>query len=215
MKLTRQRTGGRLANRPWSAPRRPHWLIMCLLIWVSGRVLWDRCSPWRAPPGLGVVSEGRYRVDSWEDDVTLLVSSWPTQDPLTDRPLTDNDRRRMPLARIRLLGVEADHGLDSTVREAPLAVSHMSCGIPNVLQQQVRVQLDRRRLDVDGAILAYVHAGDRLLNEEIIRAGLARAATQPQDLPSLARRLQAAEREARQQRRGLWSDRVSAKISRP
>lgn len=70
-----------------------------------------------------------------------------------------------------------------------------------------RLEFDKRRLDGEGAFLAYLFVGDALLNEELVREGLARAATEPDDSPPIARRLANAERQAKAAGRGMWSER--------
>lgn len=69
-----------------------------------------------------------------------------------------------------------------------------------------RLDLDRRRLDGQGHFLAYVYCGEGLLNEELIRAGLAQAETYPGDNQTLHRALIKAEKEARRAGRGIWAE---------
>jgi len=51
-----------------------------------------------------------------------------------------------------------------------------------------------------------VFLADKMLNEELVRAGLAHVLAYPGDSESMTRRLRAAEQEARQSRRGIWSE---------
>ena len=71
--------------------------------------------------------------------------------------------------------------------------------------QSVHVRLDRRRIDRDGNLLAYVSVGDRLLNEQLVRQGLARVSTQSADSTAIVRRLKQAQQEARLHARGAWA----------
>ena len=67
------------------------------------------------------------------------------------------------------------------------------------------MRLDRRRIDQYGRYLAYVYVGDAMLNEELVRAGLARVSTYSGDSAPIERRLLRAQDEARQAGRGIWS----------
>jgi micrococcal nuclease len=68
----------------------------------------------------------------------------------------------------------------------------------------VRLEFDRERHDKYDRILAYVYADDKLLNEELLRAGLGRALLKFPYSDSMKRRFRKAEQEARAARRGIW-----------
>jgi micrococcal nuclease len=68
-----------------------------------------------------------------------------------------------------------------------------------------RLEFDGEARDKYGRILAYVWTGDRMLNEELIRAGLARAELQYHYSATVKARFRRAEAEARAARRGIWS----------
>jgi micrococcal nuclease len=72
---------------------------------------------------------------------------------------------------------------------------------------EVRLQFDDERLDKYGRQLAYVWCGDRLLNEELIRAGLGEYLHGFHYSATMKRRFHAAENEARTARAGMWRDR--------
>jgi len=67
----------------------------------------------------------------------------------------------------------------------------------------VRLQFDRRRIDQYDRYLAYVFVGEQMLNEELVRAGLARVSTFRGDSQSMARRFRAAEEEAKLRSQGI------------
>lgn len=67
----------------------------------------------------------------------------------------------------------------------------------------VRLELDVQERDRYGRVLAYVWVDGRLVNEELVRLGCARASTYPPNVRH-QERLLAAEREARAAGRGLW-----------
>jgi micrococcal nuclease len=68
-----------------------------------------------------------------------------------------------------------------------------------------RLRFDKRRKDRYDRFLAYVYVEERMLNVELVRAGLARVSTFPGDSPSLASQLGRAEQDARRAGRGIWS----------
>jgi micrococcal nuclease len=70
---------------------------------------------------------------------------------------------------------------------------------------RVRLRFDVERTDRFGRLLAYVWIDDLLVNETLVKEGLARAHRYGRNT-ALAVRLEAAEREARAARRGLWAD---------
>ena len=69
----------------------------------------------------------------------------------------------------------------------------------------VRLQMDRERQDKYGRYLAYVWVGQRMLNEELIRFGLATAETGFRYSSSMKTRFRRAEAEAKDAGRGIWS----------
>jgi micrococcal nuclease len=69
----------------------------------------------------------------------------------------------------------------------------------------VRLRFDVERTDRFGRLLAYVFLGDVLVNEALVREGLARAHRYGRNA-AMAVRLEAAERDARAARRGMWAD---------
>jgi micrococcal nuclease len=69
----------------------------------------------------------------------------------------------------------------------------------------VRLEFDGDRRDKYNRILAYVWVGNRMLNEELIRAGLARAETQYHYSAAMKARFRRAEAAAKSEQRGIWS----------
>lgn len=72
-------------------------------------------------------------------------------------------------------------------------------------QHKLRVEVDGEPADQYGRWLAFVWDGDRLLNEELVRAGLARAMLRYDYSQAKKDRLRAAQLEAKRARRGLWA----------
>ncbi len=71
--------------------------------------------------------------------------------------------------------------------------------------KRVRLEPDGDRTDRYGRQLALVYVGEILLNEELIRQGLATAELQYRYSKEMKTRFQAAEYEAQKAKRGIWS----------
>jgi len=70
---------------------------------------------------------------------------------------------------------------------------------------RVRLEYDRERVDRYGRTLAYVYVGDEMLNEELIRHGLATAEMQYNYSRAMKQRFRQAEKEAKEDELGIWS----------
>lgn len=70
---------------------------------------------------------------------------------------------------------------------------------------KVRLTFDTRRHDKYGRLLAYVWADDRLLNEELVQHGLARAELQYSYSSEMKERFRRAEEAAKKRGDGIWS----------
>ena len=131
-----------------------------------------------------LLAEGEYPIERVVDGDTLLLASGPT---------------------VRLIGVNTpetvkpDHPIEPFGPEASqFTRAFLSAG-------QVRLTFDRERLDRYGRQLAYAWVGERMLNEELLRAGLARYEPQFHYSAAVKQRFRQAEQEARQQQKGIWS----------
>jgi micrococcal nuclease len=119
--------------------------------------------------------------------------------------VVDGDTLRLTNgARVRLIGVDAPEVRGRESRE-PWADDATEFVREFVAQGPLRLEFDRERIDRYGRFLAYAWVGDRLLNEELVRAGLARAATSYNFRASMKSRFRAAESEAQRKRKGIWS----------
>ena len=74
----------------------------------------------------------------------------------------------------------------------------------------VRLEFDGQRRDKYGRTLAYVWVGNRMLNEELIRAGLAHAEMQYHYSQAMKSRFRRGEAEARAAHRGLWTSKTDS-----
>ncbi|HOM17114.1 MAG TPA: thermonuclease family protein [Thermoguttaceae bacterium] len=108
--------------------------------------------------------------------------------------------------RVRLIGVDAPElgragqSPEPFSREATLFAENFLASGPVRLEDDPYERQDRY-----GRRLAYVWVGQRMLNEELVRAGLARHRPEFNYLEERKWRFALAEQEARQARRGLWA----------
>ncbi|NLF73972.1 MAG: hypothetical protein GX575_33610 [Candidatus Anammoximicrobium sp.] len=188
-----------MQGRRRSFRRRPRriWLVLAILaVWALLRWSGDRWRdvphPAREPP----LSEGRYEVLRVVDGDTLVV-----------RVPASADRRRGRDIRVRLLGIDCPESVQPDYPVEPWGPEAAEFTKRFLARRAVQLRFDKRRLDQYDRYLAYVFVDDRMLNEELVRAGLAFVAMFPGDSESMQRRLRAAEDEAREQSRGVWSGR--------
>lgn len=179
-------------------PRRT--LLLAALIAALVLVRWgfdrwrDVPHPARQPP----LAEGTYDVSRVVDGDTLDVC-----------PPSSASRGRAREIRVRLLGIDCpesvqpDHPVEPWGPEATEFTKRFVAG------RQVRLRCDKRRLDPYDRYLAYVFVDERMLNEELVRAGMALVSNFPGDSDAMTRRLRAAESEAKEQSRGLWSGKAA------
>ena len=110
-------------------------------------------------------------------------------------PVIGKKTRHNIEAPLQLLGVKA---VGLPVEGKQFSNQYLLVGKPSL-------DLDRRRLDSAGHFLGYVYVDGKLLNEELIRAGLAQADLYPGDNQSMHRSFISAEKEARRAGRGIWA----------
>ncbi len=164
--------------------RRPSWppilaaAIFALLVVRA----WQRSARPVPPERL---DEGVYQVERVVDGDTLLLTNH---------------------ARIRLKGIDTpetvkpDYPVERWGPEATEFTRQFVSG------GEIRLQFGRERKDKYDRFLAYVWVEDQLLNEALVRAGLARAVILFPISPAMKRRLLAAQEEARAARRAIWSE---------
>jgi endonuclease YncB( thermonuclease family) len=110
--------------------------------------------------------------------------------------------------RVRLIGIETQANRSADLSESPSAERFLEDAIDG---REVRLQFDKRRVDREHNWLAYVYAGETLLNERLLEEGLARLHEYPGDSASIAKRLRGAEAKAKAAGRGLWSGQLVTK----
>jgi micrococcal nuclease len=186
--MNRSRRGSPV--RRISFRRRSNALVIVVLAILMAIVIWARSHVPPSPPES--LDEGLYPVERVIDGDTLL---------LTNR------------ARVRLMGVDTpetvkpDHPVEPWGLEAKEFTQQFVGG------GNVRLEFDRQRQDKYRRFLAYVWVDDRMLNEELIRAGLGRAELTFRYSAAMKRRFQQAEAEAKAAGRGLWSTQPSGKAA--
>jgi endonuclease YncB( thermonuclease family) len=163
----------RIRFRPRLPRRSIHWFLLCAGLLTAAR-LWDRLQ--RPVREFDFQSTGPYRVAGVENGDTLLLEG------------------NVPL---RLIGVDGRHS-------QPLANTQAVAFLRRrVESRDVTLEFDRERVDHDGRPVAYVYVDGSLLNEELIRAGFARADATLNIDRSMAKRLRGAEEEGREAKRGI------------
>ena len=110
-------------------------------------------------------------------------------------------------ARVRLIGADTPETVKPNHPVEPFGpeATKFTKSFVADARGEVRLQMDKERKDRFDRFLAYVFSGDRMLNEELIRAGLATARTEFNYSRSMKRRFRQAQDEAKEERLGLWS----------
>jgi len=156
--------------------------VLALLILRGQFPEWFQ-SPDVPPPA--TLEEGTYRVDRVVDGDTLVLAN---------------------KGRVRLIGADTpetvmpNHPVEPWGPEATEFTKRFVAG------GEVQLQFDGRRQDKYGRFLAHVWVDDRMLEEELLRAGLATAETDYSYSAEAKDRFLAAEAEARAAGRGIWAE---------
>lgn len=108
-------------------------------------------------------------------------------------------RRGGTSVRIRL------YGIDCPEKDQPCGDTARAFTKAQMLHQQV--QVEEADIDLHGRTVALVSSSGRLLNRELVRAGYAWTYQQYCKNETLCHEFSALEKEARQQKRGLWQGR--------
>ena len=183
--------------------RPPHWMtaLALLSLLLIGRSCLRPDSD--DPDGSQVrrLVEGEYRLHRVVDGDTIIIRP----------PDAPADARRL-YARVRLVGVDApeifDHGPAGTILSQdpePYGPDAAAYTADFLRKGKLRVRMGPRRVDRYGRFLAFVFVADRLLNAELVRAGLAKAKIYAGEESSLSQRIVRAQDEARAAGRGIWT----------
>lgn len=101
-------------------------------------------------------------------------------------------------------------GIRAPYRSEPLFEEALRRNAELVEDEDVRLRFDRIRRDSDGRLNAYVFIGSDFINEILVREGLAYARLTP-DSRRFGTRLLAAQKEAQENKRGLWKGKPPAR----
>ncbi|MEM8946173.1 MAG: thermonuclease family protein [Planctomycetota bacterium] len=158
-------------------------IILFTVVWlVEERFL----SPpgWQRP--LGQLAAGEYDVERVIDGDTIVLASNQLRVRLQG---IDTPETVKPNAQVEAWGDEASAYTTKFVADAGW---------------RVRLEIDGEPVDRYGRHLAFVWSGTRLLNEELVARGLARAKTNFDFSQGLKQRLRRAQADASNSERGLW-----------
>jgi micrococcal nuclease len=173
----------RTPRRYWHEPRALAIFVLCSLI-----VIWRLYAVnGAARDGPEVLQEGIHEVRRVVDGDTLLLESG---------------------ARVRLQGIDTP---ETVMEDAPVEAwgpeaSQFTKDFVERAGHRVWLTFSLERKDRHGRFLAFVWNGDVMLNEELVRAGLAHARLDYRYSGMMKRRLAAAQEEAQKSRRGIWSE---------
>lgn len=103
--------------------------------------------------------------------------------------------------RLRYIGIDTPESGDCFGSESTKKNKEL------VLDREVSLEKDISETDKYGRLLRYVWIDDKMINEELVRTGYAKVSTYPPDVEYTDRFVQA-EREARENKRGLWAEDV-------
>jgi micrococcal nuclease len=166
----------RLPRRPWQA------LLLVALVLLLAVLQQFRPRLFSPPHEL---APGTYRVARVVDGDTFVVAE--------------------PRERVRLIGADSPETVKPNWPVEPWGPEATVFTKKFLAGGEVRLEFDNERRDKYGRLLAYVWVGHRMLNEELIRAGLARAEPQYHYSAAMKARFRRAQAEARAARRGIWS----------
>ena len=160
-------------------------LVVALLAWRVWQAYHDAVP---APPEN--LPSGQYEVLRVVDGDTLLLTNH---------------------TRVRLIGVDAPESVKPEHPVEPWGPEASEFTKQFINDRHVRLQFDKEREDQFGRTLAYVWVTDpkngqeKLLNEELLRAGMARPTLWYHFSDTMKRRFRKATEEAQRAGRGIWS----------
>jgi micrococcal nuclease len=111
-----------------------------------------------------------------------------------------------PHIRVRLIGVNAPESVKPDSPVEPFGPEASQFTREFLRGGTARLEYDRERVDQYDRQLAYVWVGDKMLNEELLRAGLAHWERHFNYASEKKQRFREAQDEARRAGRGIWSE---------
>jgi micrococcal nuclease len=153
---------------------------LVLVVLVVARFLAGPQPPHPGQP----LSEGSYYVRRVVDGDTIIVD---------------------PEATIRLIGVNTPETVKPEHPIEPWGLEAAEFTREFLASGTATLSFDRERVDRYGRFLAYVWVDSRMLNEELVRNGLARYEPQYRYSEAVKRRFRQAQQEAQREHKGVWS----------
>jgi micrococcal nuclease len=175
--------------RPYWRSIRSYWylVVIALLIVLQWLAYPPVLLPPTRPSGEQVLSEGVHDVVRVVDGDTLLLPAG---------------------VRVRLQGIDTPETVRENYPVEPWGPesTQFTKNFVDMADGKLKLTFGSERLDDHGRYLAFAWHNDRLLNEELVRAGLARARLGYRFSSTMKRRLRLAQEEAQRKGRGIWSD---------
>jgi micrococcal nuclease len=165
--------------------RRPPYRTLVILLVLAALVLYrvfiaEPVAPSPAQP----LAAGTYAVERVVDGDTIIIE---------------------PDTRVRLIGVDTPETVQPDHPEEPYGAEAARFTRAFLAGGRARLSFDRERFDRYGRHLAYVWVGERMLNEALVREGLARFEPQFDYQEPIKRRFREAQKEAQAAKLGIWS----------
>ena len=191
--------------------RRPaHWvtlaIVLAVLVFLGRTAQYtfvddgDESTSLAPPPA---VAPGDVELERVVDGDTLIIHA-PASLIDGGEGLNGNadETRRL---RVRLNCVDAPESVKPDSPVEPLGPEASQFTKDFLAGGKLRLEFGRRRIDQYDRVLAFVFVEDEMLNEALVRAGLARAKIYPGDEGPLASRIQKAQKAAQAEGLGIWS----------
>lgn len=138
---------------------------------------------------------------------SVVPASRDPQQLITVRRVVDGDTLILAGGqRVRMLGIDTPELERDGQSAEPWSESARDFLRESVEGRDVSLGFDQEAFDKYGRQLAYVYLQGTLINEEVIRAGFSPAKTGYPYSAAMKSRFRRAEREAKEHRRGLWSE---------
>jgi micrococcal nuclease len=182
-------TGANRGRRAYWRDIRSVWYWIALALAIA--VTWYSASPHHSGPE--TLEEGVHEVRRVVDGDTLVMANG---------------------ARIRLEGIDTPETVkeDTPVEPWGPEASQFTKDFVERAGGRVRLTFPLERRDRYDRFLAFVWNGDELLNDELVRAGLARAKLGYNYSVAMKRRFADAQKEAQREGRGIWSKADAAPV---
>jgi micrococcal nuclease len=110
-----------------------------------------------------------------------------------------------PHATVRLIGVDTPETVKPEHPVEPFGTEATAFTRKFLASGEARLSFDRERVDRFGRFLAYVWVDERMLNEELLRAGLARFEAHFSYSQANKDRFRRAQQQAKREHLGIWS----------